>query len=89
MRSIAAAIVACLDRRTGDGGKGAKDATIAWQWSKEFLASLTLIEPLTSVGWHDLGFDMPTAWAGDCRLQHDLIGRHSHGAPSFSTDVES
>ena len=57
---------------TGNRAIGAVDAAVAGFGLEQSLAPLAVIEPLTCVGWHDLGLRVTALRTGDCRVQFNL-----------------
>lgn len=63
--SVAAAGIAGLLRRAGDGAIGTKDAAVAGEGFENGAAALAVVEPLAGVLRHGLGFGVAAAGAGE------------------------
>jgi len=69
--SSKAAGIALLYGWAGHIAKGTKDAAVFRLWPQNLAAPLAVIKPLTRIGRHGLGFNMPALGAGNCRHQFD------------------
>ena len=76
-----------LKRWAGYGSVRAEDKAITLSGFQNNSALLALVEPLTGIFGHNLGFLMPTYRTGDRRLQDDLFGHFP--APSDAQMVDT